>query len=45
MNVEEYYSRLLEFVKGLDEEEKRALSENWTKEELAIYEFISESTA
>jgi hypothetical protein len=28
MNVEEYYSRLLEFVKGLDEEEKRALSEN-----------------
>jgi len=40
MNVEEYYRRLLEFVKNLDEEEKRALSENLTEEELAIYDLL-----
>jgi len=40
MNVEEYYRRLLEFVKGLDEEEKRALSENLNEEELAIYDLL-----
>jgi len=40
MNVEEYYRRLLEFVKSLDEEEKRALSENLDEEELAIYDLL-----
>ncbi len=40
MNVEEYYRRLLEFVKSLDEEEKRALSENLHEEELAIYDLL-----
>lgn len=40
MNVEEYYRQLLEFVKGLDEEEKRALSENLDEEELAIYDLL-----
>jgi type I restriction enzyme R subunit len=40
MNVEEYYRRLIEFVKNLDEEEKRALSENLTEEELAIYDLL-----
>jgi len=40
MNVEEYYRRLLEFVKNLDEEEKRTLSENLTEEELAIYDLL-----
>jgi len=40
MNVEEYYRRLLEFVKNLDEEEKRALSENLDEEELAIYDLL-----
>lgn len=40
MNVEEYYRRLLEFVKNLDEEEKRAISENLTEEELAIYDLL-----
>ncbi len=40
MNVEEYYRRLLEFVKNLDEEEKQALSENLTEEELAIYNLL-----
>ncbi len=41
MNVEEYYRRLLEFVKGLDKEEKRALSENLNEEELAIYDLLA----
>lgn len=40
MNVEEYYSRLLEFVKNLDGEEKRAISENLSEEELAIYDLL-----
>lgn len=40
MNVEEYYRRLLEFVKSLNEEEKRALSENLDEEELAIYDLL-----
>ena len=40
MNVEEYYRRLLEFVKGLNDEEKRSLSENLTEEELAIYDLL-----
>mgnify|MGYP005840462025 FL=1 len=40
MNVEEYYRRLLEFVKALDEEEKRALSENLSEEELAVYDLL-----
>lgn len=40
MNVEEYYRRLLEFVKSLNEEEKRALSENLNEEELAIYDLL-----
>jgi len=40
MNIEEYYRRLLEFVKSLDEEEKRALSENLDEEELAIYDLL-----
>jgi type I restriction enzyme R subunit len=40
MNVEEYYRRLLEFVESLDEEEKRALSENLDEEELAIYDLL-----
>lgn len=40
MNVEEYYRRLLEFVKNLGEEEKRALSENLSEEELAVYDLL-----
>uniref|UniRef100_A0A7C6EGP0 Type I restriction enzyme endonuclease subunit n=1 Tax=candidate division WOR-3 bacterium TaxID=2052148 RepID=A0A7C6EGP0_UNCW3 len=40
MNVEEYYRRLLEFVKNLREEEKRALSENLSEEELAVYDLL-----
>jgi len=40
MNVEEYYRRLLEFVTGLNEEEKRSLAENLTEEGLAIYDLL-----
>ena len=40
MNVEEYYKRLLEFVKNLNNEEKRALKENLSEEELAIYDLM-----
>ena len=40
MNVEEYYRRLLEFVKNLNEEEKRSLSENLSEEELAIFDLL-----
>jgi type I restriction enzyme R subunit len=40
MNVEEYYKRLLEFVKTLNKEEKRTLAENLTEEELAVYDLL-----
>ncbi len=40
MNVEEYYKRLLEFVKNLNNEEKRALTESLTEEELAIFDLL-----
>jgi type I restriction enzyme R subunit len=40
MNVEEYYRRLLEFVKTLNKEETRTLAENLTEEELAIYDLL-----
>ncbi|MEW6618813.1 MAG: type I restriction endonuclease subunit R [bacterium] len=40
MNVEEYYRRLLEFVKNLDDEEKRAMKESLSEEELAIYDLL-----
>ncbi|MBP7795237.1 MAG: type I restriction endonuclease subunit R [Elusimicrobiales bacterium] len=44
MNVEEYYNCLLEFVKSLDDEEKRALSENLSEEELAVYDLLVANT-
>ena len=40
MNVEEYYRQLLEFVNSLHSEEKRALSENLSEEELAVYDLL-----
>lgn len=40
MNVEEYYRRLLEFVKTLGEEEKRTLAENLNEEELALFDLL-----
>ena len=41
MNVEEYYRQLLEFVNNLNKEEQRALSENLSEEELAIYDLLT----
>lgn len=41
LNVEEFFDRLVQFTKELDEEERRALAENLTEEELAIYDLIT----
>jgi len=41
MNVEEYYKRLIEFIEKLNNEEKRALKENLSEEELAIYDLLT----
>ena len=40
LNVEAFFDRLVQFTKELDEEERRALAENLTEEELAIYDLI-----
>ena len=40
MNVEEYYEKLLEFLQSLNDEEKRALTENLSEEELAVYDLL-----
>ena len=37
----EFFDRLVQFTKELDEEERRALAENLTEEELAIYDLIT----
>jgi len=40
VNVEEFFKRLAEFAKDLDAEDKRALSEQLTDEELAIFDLL-----
>lgn len=40
INVEIFFNRLLAFVKELNEEEKRGVSENLTEEELAIFDLF-----
>jgi len=40
INVEEFFKRLMTFTKGLDEEEKRAISKNLTEEELAVFDLL-----
>ncbi len=40
LSVEEFFEELLAFIKKLDEEEKRALAENLTDEELALYDLL-----
>ncbi len=40
-NVEEFFERLLKFVKELHEEEKRGVSEGLSEEELAVFDLIS----
>lgn len=40
MNVEEFFARLVDFTKALNEEERRGLSENLDEEQLAIYDLL-----
>ena len=40
INVEEFFRKLMEFAKGLSEEDKRAISENLTEEELALFDLL-----
>jgi type I restriction enzyme, R subunit len=40
VNVEEFFKRLVEFTKALDEEERRSLAEGLTEEQLAIYDLL-----
>jgi type I restriction enzyme R subunit len=40
-NVEEFFDQLLKFMKELQEEEKRTVSEGLTEEELAIFDLIT----
>ncbi|MHB9070766.1 MAG: type I restriction endonuclease subunit R [Sedimentisphaerales bacterium] len=40
MNVEEFFKRLVDFAKELKAEEQRAISENLTEEELALFDLL-----
>lgn len=40
INIEEFFKRLIEFAKGLNEEDKRAIAETLTEEELAIFDLL-----
>jgi type I restriction enzyme, R subunit len=40
VNAEEFFRRLMEFAKALNEEEKRAVGEQLTEEELAIFDLL-----
>jgi len=40
LSVEDFFEELLAFIKKLDEEEKRAIAENLTDEELALYDLL-----
>jgi type I restriction enzyme R subunit len=40
-NLEEFFERLLKFVKELQEEEKRGVSEGLSEEELAVFDLIT----
>jgi type I restriction enzyme R subunit len=39
-NVETFFSNLVEFAHGLNEEEKRGITQNLTEEELAIFDLL-----
>ena len=41
VNVQEFFDRLLKFVKELQEEEKRGVSEGLSEEELAVFDLIT----
>jgi type I restriction enzyme R subunit len=40
INVEDFFNRLMAFAKGLNEEDKRAMAEHLTEEELAIFDLL-----
>jgi type I restriction enzyme, R subunit len=40
VNVEEFFKRLMAFAQALNQEEKRAISERLTEEELAIFDLL-----
>ncbi|MBW2002168.1 MAG: type I restriction endonuclease subunit R, partial [Deltaproteobacteria bacterium] len=41
MNIDEFFKRLISFAQGLNEEEKRGISEQLTEEELAIFDLLT----
>ncbi|MBI5524467.1 MAG: type I restriction endonuclease subunit R [Desulfarculus sp.] len=41
MNLEDFFQELLRFAQGLNEEEKRAMAEGLTEEELAIFDILT----
>jgi type I restriction enzyme R subunit len=41
LNTEEFFKRLVEFARNLQEEEKRAIKENLTEEELTIFDLLT----
>ena len=40
-NVEIFFADLVEFAQELNLEDKRAISENWVEEELAIFDLLT----
>jgi len=40
MNIEVFFEQLLKFARGLDEEEKRGITEGLTEEELAVFDLL-----
>jgi len=41
LNVEEFFRRLTNFARGLNQEEQRAVSENMNEEELALFDLLT----
>lgn len=41
LNVEEFFRRLTDFARGLNQEEQRAVSENMNEEELALFDLLT----
>jgi type I restriction enzyme R subunit len=41
MNIDQFFKRLVSFAQGLNEEEKRGISEQLTEEELAIFDLLT----
>ncbi len=41
MNIDEFFKQLISFAQGLNEEEKRGITEQLTEEELAIFDLLT----